>query len=172
SAYFRHLRQLKIGSLSIAHIPKQYGDNQEAQVFGSVFFRHGARSIWFIERASENPPGELRFGLYHRKNNTGEKLAPRGYKLIFRGARTLIEPVDVQNVDELAAALPAIDRIRRFLKEGPATPKQIGEELNLAISHVRAVLSRHKSQFLKLGTKIHLSKDAPVEDNANAGIDF
>jgi hypothetical protein len=30
-----------------------------------------------IDRAKENPHGEIRFGLYHRKNNVGALLQPR-----------------------------------------------------------------------------------------------
>jgi hypothetical protein len=157
SAYFRYLRQLKIGSLSVAHIPKQYEDGKEAQIFGSIFFRHGARSVWFIDRAHDNPQGELRIGLYHRKNNIGERFQPMGYRLLFRGDRTLVESVDLQSVDELAAALPLLERVKQALANGEAlSQKQLAEDLNTPMGSIRSILSRHKSQFHKNGSKFSL----------------
>ena len=156
AGYFRAVRQLKVGSLHIAHIPKQYDDGREAQIFGSVFFKAGARSVWFIERTQNNPKGEVSFGLYHRKNNLGDLLAPRGYKLLFRDKRTLLETVNVQESDELASKLPLLDRIKRYLGDGAKTVKDISDEMNCSAAAVRAIVSRHKSSFIRVGTKVGL----------------
>lgn len=165
SGYFRSLRQLKVGSLNIAHIPKQYDDNREAQIFGSVFFTNGARSVWFIDKAKENPTGELRFGLYHRKNNVGALLQPKGYKLIFRGDRTLIESINLKDVEELAAGYPLLDRIKELLLPEPMTMKAIAEELNVTMPVLRATVARHKSQFIRMGNRVAVSTahDPPPE---------
>ena len=159
SGYFQALRHLKVGSLNIAHVPKQYDDAKEAQIFGSIFWQNGARSTWFIERATENPSGELRFGLYQRKNNLGEKLAPQAYKLIFRSQTTSLERIDVSSVDELAAQMPLIDRLRRSLKGGAEVPKTLAEDLGVSYEAVRKTLARHPSVFVKVGKKVGLKSD-------------
>ena len=156
SGYFRYLRQLRIGSLNVAHIPKQYDDAREAQVFGSVFFKAGARSVWYIDRAKENPTGEIRFGLYHRKNNIGSLLQPKGFKLVFRGERTIVEAIDLKDVEELAAGYPLLDRIKAAVSAAPMTVKAISDELGVPQSGINATLGRYKSQFQKLGNKVSL----------------
>ena len=166
ATYFRCLRQLGIGSLNIAHVPKQYDDNREAQPFGSVFYTNGARSIWFIDRAKENPLGEIRFGLYHRKNNVGALLQPKGFKLTFRGDRTFMDVINLKDVEELAAGYPLLDRMKEALKPGPMSPKALAEELNVSVGQIRATANRHKSQFLKLGPKIGVPSAGEVVDDA------
>lgn len=162
--YYRALRQLNVGSLNVAHMPKAREDGSEPSVFGSTFWRAGARSVWFCDKAALNPPGELRFGLHHRKTNVGELLKSRGYKLVWDRAVTRLEKIDLEAVDELAAQLPPLARMKRLLASGePMTPKAIGEELNLPPTTVRSVLSRHKSQFIKLGLKYGL-KASDTED--------
>ena len=165
AGYFRSLRQLRVGSLNIAHIPKQYDDNREAQIFGSVFFTNGARSVWFIDRAKENPTGELRFGLYHRKNNVGALLQPKGFKLVFRGDRTLVEAINLKDVEELAAGYPLLDRLKELLVSGPMTMKAITEELNVTMPLLKSTVSRHRSQFVKVGNKISVGASGEP-DNA------
>jgi len=156
AGYFRYLRQLRVGSLNVAHIPKQYDDGREAQIFGSIFFKNGARSVWFIERAKENPSGELRFGLYHRKNNVGAILQPKGFKLIFRGSNTLVESVDLKTVEELASGFPLFDRVKAALAGGALSMKALAEDLDSPVPSIRSVLSRHKSYFIKVGTRYGL----------------
>lgn len=166
AGYFRYLRQLRIGSLNVAHIPKQYDDAREAQVFGSVFFKAGARSVWYIDRAKENPQGEIRFGLYHRKNNIGALLQPKGFKLVFRGDRTLVEAIDLKDVEELAAGYPLLDRIKAAVSAAPMTVKAIADELGVPQSGVNATVGRHKSQFVKVGTKLSLATQKATDNAA------
>ena len=166
TGYFRALRQLRIGSLNIAHIPKRYDDNREASIFGSVFFENGARSVWFIERAKENPVGEIRFGLYHRKSNVGELLKPKGFKLTFRGDRTLMEVINLKDVEELAAGYPLLDRMKEALKPGPMSLKGLAEDLGVPVAQVQATANRHKSQFVKMGPKIGVPSVGEVTDDA------
>jgi hypothetical protein len=155
--HYKALRQLNVGSMNVAHMPKARDDGSESSVFGSAFWVNGARSVWFCDKSSQNPPGELRFGLHHRKTNLGKLQSSLGYKFVFDRAVTRLETIDVKSVDELAAQLPPLDRMKRLLAGGePLTPKTIGEELNLPPTTVRSVLSRHKSQFIKLGLKYGL----------------
>lgn len=157
--YFQALRQMGVGSLNIAHIPKQYDDTREATIFGSTFFRAGARSAWFVQAATVNPKGELRFGLHHRKTNVGDLLPSRGYKLTFTESRTTLEQIDPNTVDELAAQMPLLERMKRALKYGALSPKALAEELNVSPGSIRSILNRHKSQFTKLGAKVGVAYD-------------
>ena len=153
--YFRAVRQLKIGSLHIAHTTKA-DDDSEKKIYGSVFFSNGARSVWFIQRAEQNPAGELQLGLYHRKSNVGELLKPKGFKLVFRDQRTLVETVKVEDVDELAAKLPLLDRMKRELKRGAMTPKALAEACDSTAAIIRKTYSRHTSVFVRVGDKVGL----------------
>lgn len=170
SAYFRYLRCLGVGSLSIGHTPKFREEGKDPEIFGSIFFKAGARSIWYIDRVREAPRGELQFGLYHRKNNLGPIMDPLGYKFLFRGDRTLVEPMqDIEQVDELAAQLPLVRRIVLALKDGPKTRKELQDELNCTSGTLGAALSRHKSKFVQIGKKYGLlaqqgDDDAPDTD--------
>ena len=163
TGYFRALRQLRIGSLNIAHPPKLYDDQREATIFGSVFFLCGARSVWYMDRAKENPAGEVRFGLYHRKSNLGALLEPKGYRLLFRSERTLVEPINLKDVDELAAGFPLLDRMKELLKGGPMTAKAIAEELSVTVPQVQGTVGRYRSKFVKVGLKIGIVGSAGDE---------
>ena len=159
--YFRAARMTGVGGLHITHTPKaaieESANKQHA--YGSVFFENGARSIWYAAKAESCPRGEHNVGLYHRKSNVGELLKPRGFRLLFRGNRTLVEPMAVEESDELTASLPLLDRMVRALKNGGLTRKQLAEELNCPDAAIRAIISRHKSRFVKVGNKIGLLGD-------------
>ena len=43
--YFRALRQLKVGSLNLAHVTK--GENSDKRPFGSTFWFNGCRAAWY-----------------------------------------------------------------------------------------------------------------------------
>lgn len=149
--YFKALRTLGIGTMNLAHIPKAQ-EGREAQIFGSVFFKAGARSAWFVEKASDNPRGELRCGVHHRKSNVGGLLASRGFKLVFEGEHTTrVEMIDPKTVDELTAQLPLLDRVKRELSREKLSVKALADALDVPQGSIKSVLSRHKSQFIKLG---------------------
>jgi len=161
ATYFRATRQLKIGSMHIAHIPKpQEGAARKPEIFGSTFFRAGARSAWFVEKATENPAGELRIGLHQRKNQDGLDGASLGYSIHFDNNRTWLESVDINSVDELAAQLPLLTRVKRFIREnGAKNVKELSEELDATQATIRALLSKHKSQFLRVNGKVAIRTD-------------
>lgn len=149
--YFKALRQLGIGSLNLAHIPKAQ-DGREAQIFGSVFFKAGARSAWFVDKAVDNPKGEIRFGVHHRKSNVGALLASRGYRLVFQGdQRTVLESIDPKTVDELTAQLPLIERVKRELLHEKKSPKTLADDLDVPVGSIKSTLSRYKNHFVKVG---------------------
>lgn len=162
--YFRAVRSLKLGSLHLAHVTKnQNADEKPDGPIGSIFWRNGARSVWFIQAAKENPHGTLRFGLYHKKNNLGALLAPRAYTLTFSDKITSVTPAKVQDIDELAASLPIIDRMKRLLLAGPQNAKDIADELNITQGAVRATASRHGSIFIKVGKRYAVKTEGDLE---------
>lgn len=163
--YFAAVRRFNCGSLHLAHIAKHQEDGKDATIFGSAFFKAGARSAWYIEKTTENPDDEVKVGLYHRKFNGGKQtIAPLGYKLTFDRAQTRIQPIDPEAVDELSIHLPTIQRLTRLIRQdGPLTVKQIADDLALTQPNIRAVISRHKSHFVRAGNKYGLSADATRE---------
>ncbi len=152
--YFRAVRQLgDIGSLHIAHTAKHEGETDKS-IYGSVFFTNGARATWMVCKAIEHPPGEEYIGAFHRKANTESLLKPRGFKFTFARDRVSVESLNVETVDELAARLPILDRMKKLLSKGAMLPKDIGAQLGVGVPYVQAVAARHQSQFIRMGPRI------------------
>lgn len=145
--YFKAIRQLGVGTLSISHTPKNTEEGKDATVFGSTYFTNGARSVWFIERAVDNPPGQIQLALHHRKTNIGPLQSSLGYRMTFEGRRTRIEAADMTENDELASGLPVVDRIVRVLKRGALTRRALADAAGCNDSTLRAVLRRHAAKF-------------------------
>lgn len=160
ATYFRCLRQLGVGSLNISHIPKKTDDSKEATLYGSVYFKNGARSVWFVEKANENPVGQLRFGLHNRKNNVGDRLPALAYSLTFDRGMTRLSKISVDEVDEIVASLPLLERVKRLMRsrQEAFTLKELAEELSATQGTIRSTLTRHQSQFKKFGSKYGLAK--------------
>jgi hypothetical protein len=155
TAYFRATRQFGVGSFHLAHTAKGDSDREET-IFGSTFFKAGARSVWFIQRADQNPQGSFRIALHHRKHNIGSRLAPRGFEFQFRGDQTLVEPVTIGDVDEFAAKLPMFERLQTALSKGALTPKQLAADLGTTVQVIQGVVAKHGSTFIRLGPKVGL----------------
>lgn len=153
--YFRALRQLGIGSLNLAHVAK--GEVEEETPFGSVFFENGARSVWYIHRATNAPQATVQFGLFHRKTNIGELLRPKGFEMKFTSERTAVARINLEDVDELAAKMPLLDRAKKALNAGAMTHKALGEALGVPVPALLKVIARHQSTFIHLGPKIGLA---------------
>lgn len=155
--YFGAARRFNCGSLHLAHIAKHQIEGQQPSIYGSNFFKAGARSAWYIERTTDNPANEIRVGLYHRKFNGGAlQQEPLGYRVAFSPQTTSIEPIDLTSVDELAMQLPMLQRVRSALAKEPLTVKALAEDLASTPNIVRAVLAKHKSNFVRVGNKVGL----------------
>lgn len=154
--YFRALRRLPIGSLNLAHIPKQYDDGREAQIFGSTFFRAGGRSIYFLEKVKAQSSKEVKMGLFHKKTNIGELNKPQGFRFKFHANRTTVDAFNVETEDELAAAMPLSDRIRLHLRDGAQQVKQLADSLGVQQDSIRKTLARNTKMFVKIGNRIAL----------------
>lgn len=177
--YFEGLRRLRVGSMSIAHIAKHFEEGQLPTVFGSTFFRAGARSIWFVHQAQTNPDDSIRVGIYHHKSNTGPRLPPRAYALTFSRGHIRVEAIDIYSVPDLAALLPLHERLLAHLRtEGELTVKRAAEDLAVTQKVVYATVAKHRREFAKSGDTIRLagstgSVTAPhVTREANNGVDF
>jgi hypothetical protein len=155
--YFAAVRRFNCGSLHLAHIAKHQDEGKDATIFGSTFFKAGARSAWYIEKTTENSRDDLKVGLYQRKFNGGPAGANLGFQFTFDRTRTVVQPLDIETVDELTIHLPVLHRIRKALQSGPLSVKQLAEDLASSPNIIRAVVAKHKSQFLRQGQKISLS---------------
>ena len=78
-----------------------------------------------------------------RKSNLGPLERPIGLKLTF-GEAVQMEPLDLSSEPDLAAALPAKDRIKAVLKDVLKTAKEVAEETGIALATVKARLSEGK----------------------------
>lgn len=148
--YFGLMRRFGIGSLHIAHPPKNTDDEKQATIIGSAFFGYLARSIWYIQAAENNPKGELAMGFYHHKLTTGAKTEPCAYKLIFEADRTYVKPTDLKANEELSAKLPLLERILQKLAPGSLTIKELSTFLDVPQNSIRKTITRHGSKFVKL----------------------
>lgn len=157
--YFDGIRRLRVGSLSLSHIAKYVEEGQQPTAFGSAYFRAGARSMWFIQQSSSNPPDEIRVGLYHHKSNTGPRLPARAYVLTFSRSSITVAPTDIYAVPDLAGMLPLPERLLRLLRDdGERTVKRAAEELNVTQKAIYAVVAKHRREFWKSGDTIAVAE--------------
>jgi hypothetical protein len=148
---FSALRSLRVASLILAHVAK---NSEEKSIYGSVFFSNFARSVWEMKKVQEAGDRITRVGLYHRKSNLGPLERPIGLKLIF-GEAVQMEPLDLSGEPDLAAALPAKDRIQAVLKDGLKTAKEVAEETGISLATVKARLSEGKGIWsVKVGNEL------------------
>jgi hypothetical protein len=130
AAFFRSLRTLNVGSLSLAHTTKSL-EHAEQKPFGSTFFSNGARSVWHVKRNDDEGAGSstVEMALSHRKSNTGQRLSTRGIKLGFSGTTTTVEPFDLAGSADLATTLPIWQRVKALVAQTPMTIPQLASEL-------------------------------------------
>ena len=162
--YFSALRYLGLGSLNLAHIAKARDDNRDATIYGSAFFRAGARSAWFVDRATENAQGELSIGLQHRKSNSSDLLKPLAFKFLFTKHRVNVERADINKVDALASQLPLLERLKRHMKDGEFYAyKDLADDLCVGVDAIRKATNRSKS-FNKLNRKVRYVQHQDPDD--------
>lgn len=147
----RALRQIGCASLLLAHVAKNVQEGQPATAYGTVFFRELARNVWELSHTSDTNLAHLI--LTQQKNNFGPKHDPLGFAVHFEGEAVRVSAANVEDQPEFADKLPAPSRIRNLLEDGSArTPKQVADELGIAVSTVRRTLSRYSgSKWMMLG---------------------
>ncbi len=144
---FRALRMLNIGTLVLAHIPKTTEQQQQAGIYGSVFFKNFSRSTWELKKEQEVGADESVLGLFNRKSNLSRLHPPIGLRVRQNSTNSAMqyEPYDLSQTLELEKGLPIASRIRTFLEKdgGLHAAKGIAEALEISIGTVKTTLSRH-----------------------------
>jgi hypothetical protein len=128
--YFRAVRRLNVGSLHLAHVTKPKEDGADpTKPFGSVYWSNLARMTWFVKRTERADDSRIAIALFNKKANLNALRPAVGLEIMFGADRTLIQRVDVADIDELARSLPVWQRMKKALVSGPRTYVSLAEEL-------------------------------------------
>ncbi|MBX3325170.1 MAG: AAA family ATPase [Nitrospira sp.] len=154
---FRALRMLNRGALVLAHIPKTNEQQQEAGIFGSVFYKNFARSTWELKKEQEVGADESVLGLFNRKSNLSRLHPPIGLRVRQNATNTAMayEACDLNQTLELERGLPIASRIRNFLEQdgGVYTAKEIADALAAPVATIKSTLSRQNThKWHSIGT--------------------
>lgn len=149
NAYFRSLRRIGGGSLSLAHITKN-GEHADQRPFGSTFYHNGARATWHL-RAVDQDGDAPTIAVHNRKANMGRLHPAVGLTFRFAPDRgpIRIEGADLADHADLAARLPLWQRMRDLLRRGAKTTGEIAEALDVDPAAVRQTLGRRRLMFTR-----------------------
>jgi hypothetical protein len=146
--YFRALRQLKVGSLSLAHVTK--GENSDKRPFGSTFWFNGCRAAWYAERAEASTSDDsIHVGLFHRKNNLGPSRPAIGFEIHF-GDRVTVTAANVADNEQLAGRLPLSQRVYAALRRGPQTLVALAEETGGKVETIERYVRRASKTYVRI----------------------
>ncbi len=159
-AYFRAVRQLRIGGLHLAHVSK--ADTGDQRPFGSAFWHNSARSTWFV-KAAGSEPGQLTIGLMNRKANLGPLQPTLAYTFTFTPGHIAVEKVSTASVEELVTTLPVWHRIKDALKSGPQTLGSLAEELGAKVDSIDKAVKRRGQLFTRVSGADGIPRIALVE---------
>jgi hypothetical protein len=155
--YYRALRTLNRGSLTLAHVPKPKDgfENQESP-FGSVFWTNLARSVWHLKPGDSTPDSNsITVGFFHKKSNTSRLHNPIGFELTFSSdERINVRRVDLANVEGLATHLPMRQRIQNALRNGFKSISEIALELEAKEDTVKRTINRYSTGRVILFAKV------------------
>jgi hypothetical protein len=79
------MRGLGCTVVALAHVPKNHGETQPEDPFGSSFYSNLSRRTWYVERVQEEAADIIDVGLYCKKVNDGPKPHPLAVKITFEG---------------------------------------------------------------------------------------
>ncbi|MES2210929.1 MAG: AAA family ATPase [Chloroflexota bacterium] len=148
---FSAIGYLQTTVLAIDHINKTDAadEHRKARPYGSIYKGLLARATWEL-RLSNTERGSF-LGLYHTKSNDSAMLAPVSLQVLHEDDGSIrYERLDRMPIG-LTKSLTQRDQIVAVLREyGHMTADEIADVLSLAENKVRAVLSRHGDQFVKL----------------------
>ena len=132
------LAQLGRTSLVIAHTPKG-GDS----IYGSVFFRNLARSVWRAKAHRDPDEPHLDVVLVHDKANEDRRRLPIGLRFGFLEDRTVVKWTNPATVPEVGPSADPKGAVIALLKrEGAMCAADIARALDLKESTVRSILNR------------------------------
>lgn len=145
--YFRALRQLKVGSLNLAHVTKSEGNDKRP--FGSTFWHNGARACWYAEQTDASTDNSIQVGLFNRKQSRGSRPAAIAFDIEYgpNNGSIMIHPADVADDAELSTKLPLRQRMQRLLQSGPRTIADIAEQLDAKPDSVEKTAKRGDGKF-------------------------
>lgn len=147
--FFRALRQLRVGSLLIAHVRQENGDQKP---FGSSFWHNNARATWYVKRSeADADPARVSVALFHRKANTGPLRPAIGYALTFGADRVEVRLTDPAAHQDFAGAVPLWQRLRSALRAGPLTLDALADETEAKRESVKKAVLRSPRLFTRLG---------------------
>ncbi len=154
TAFWHACRALHATIFCVAQTQKndQPGKRKKT-VFGSGLFEYAARSIWYVRGCQEADEPEMDIILSHEKNNNGPRFRPLSWHISFNGNATAFRLQDPRAVAEFAVVMPVKDRLTALLRPGARTVADISAELQISGENVRAQLSRHKEDFIRLDDK-------------------
>jgi hypothetical protein len=146
-AYFRAVRQIGLGSHHLAHVNRS--DTGDQKPFGSAYWHNSARMTWFA-KAVPNTMDSTRIsvGLFNRKSNLTKQYTPRGFEFAFNEKTTIVSPIQVADVVDLAGELKLWQRIEHLLKTRGGVPcsiQELADELDAKPDSVKKAVGRSKS---------------------------
>jgi hypothetical protein len=153
--YYMALRQLRVGSLTIAHQPKNL-DGQAATMYGNAFQSNLSRNVWEVQKQQEAGERELVLGFSHRKANDDHLRAPFGMNVTYSEDQSslTLASINVADYVDLALGLPLKTQIQHALKSGGKTAKELAEDLDTPVKIIRACLSKGVDKWCtKLGER-------------------
>jgi len=154
---FDALRRLDCTTLVIAH----HGKDREKGIYGSIFFRNLASSVWRAQAQHDPGDASLRIGLFHEKSNLSGLFPPFGVEFSFdddeNGDGSVVASrIDVESIPTVSETAPASTRILYLLKsDGPQTAEDVAKALGITAATARARLNdlRQKQRVSRAGEK-------------------
>jgi len=144
-AFFRIVRQLRIGTLLIAHINRS--ETGDSKPFGSTFWSNYARATWFIKRSDpDGDSSQVNVVMINRKANTGPLRPALGFTVRFGDDRVTIQRTDPSEDSSFADKLPLWQRIAGTLRTGPLTYARIAEVLDAKVDSVERAVQRSRGR--------------------------
>jgi hypothetical protein len=126
------LRQLDVGSLLIAHVPKADQVKGNERPFGSQFWHALVRSSWFVDR------------YYHRKHSLSKPRPSVGLAWTFSDEAVTVSRANPSEGADLADRQSLWERMRDLLRSGPLTPAEVTTQLNAKPETIRKTVQRFK----------------------------
>lgn len=160
-AYWRAVRHIGVGAHHIAHV--RQGDGNDQRPFGSGFWHNSARSTWFVHLVPPTDGQPTRIGLHNRKNNLGPAHLSIAFEVTFGPECTRFDPINIADVEELAADAPLWQRMRDAVRRGPLTLAQLADQLDAKVDTLDRTIRRKTQLFTRVAGIDGISRIALVE---------
>lgn len=142
-----HCRQLGITTIMVAHHGKTEGAKT---IYGSVFFRNYARSVFEVVSNQTEGDETLDIALFHRKANFSALQKPTGFRFSYFDDGIVVNRQNVADVAAFVEKLPLRQQIANLLRQRALSSDDIASEVGISEPTVKTTLYRHKNLFLRL----------------------